>query len=94
MNVFDAGGATTIIAVIVTLILSVVIFMLINKMFEIIYLGCGAIGTVWFICFIISAFLVNFLAGIAGGLIKTAIVVGILGSVGMFFYKKLNSKKE
>ncbi|GAA0819228.1 hypothetical protein [Clostridium tertium] len=59
MNIFDAGGITTAIAVIATIIIGTGIFALINTIFEIWYLGFGAMVGEWLVCCVISAFIVN-----------------------------------
>ena len=58
MNIFDAGGLTSIIAVIVTLIIGTGIFILLHKIFDIIHLGFGAMITMWVGCCIVGAFIV------------------------------------
>lgn len=101
MNIFDAGGLTTFIAVVATIIGGTVIFMLLHKIFNIVHFGFGAMASMWFICCIVAAFIVNFLGGIVGGifsviwfLIKVGAIITIIGAIGKFIYNKLNSKKE
>lgn len=98
MNIFDVGGITTAIAVIATIIIGTGIFALINKIFDVWYLGgiSGMIGE-WFGCCIVSAFIVNWFSGIILGffsvlwfLIKVgAVITGVI-----FIYQKLKSKKS
>lgn len=101
MNVFDAGGLTTFIAVVATIIGGTVIFMLLHKLFDIVHFGFGAMASMWFGCCIVAAFIVNILGGIFGGLfsiiwflIKVGAIIAILGAIGKFIYNKLNGKKE
>lgn len=101
MNIFDAGGLTTFIAVVATIIGGTVIFMLLHKIFNIIHFGFGAMASMWFVCCIVVAFIVNFLGGILGGLfagiwflIKVGAIIAIIGAIGKFIYNKLNGKKE
>ena len=96
MNIFDAGGITTAIAVIATIIIGTGIFALINTIFEIWYLGFGAMVGEWLVCCVISAFIVNWFTGIILGffsvlwfLIK---VVAVIAAV-IFIYQKFKSKK-
>lgn len=98
MNIFGVGGITTAIAVIATIIIGTGIFALINKIFDVWYLGGipGMIGE-WFGCCIVSAFIVNWFSGIILGffsvlwfLIKVgAVITGVI-----FIYQKLKSKKS
>ena len=97
MNILDAGGITTAIAVIATIIIGTGIFALINKIFDVWYLGGipGMIGE-WFGCCIVSAFIVNWFSGIILGffsvlwfLIK---VVAVIAAV-IFIYQKFKSKQ-
>jgi hypothetical protein len=101
VNIFDAGGLTTFIAVVATIIGGTVIFMLLHKIFNIVHFGFGAMASMWFVCCIVAAFIVNFLGGIVGGLfsviwflIKVGAIIAIIGSIGKFIYNKLNGKKE
>lgn len=101
MNIFDVGGITTTIAVIVTLLVGTGIFIAINTIFECWYFGIGAMITEWVVCCIVGAFIVNFLAGLVGGifsiiwfLIKSVALIGIIGAGGMFIYSKLSGKQE
>ena len=98
MNIFDAGGLTSVIAVIVTLI---GIFILLHKFFEIVHLGFGAMITMWFGCCIVGAFIVNFLGGLVGGvfsvlwfLIRLALMIGVIGYIGYYLYNKFKGSKE
>ena len=86
MNIFDAGGLTNVIAVIVTLIIGTGIFILLHKIFEIVHLGFGAMIIMWIGCCIGGAFLVNFLGGLVVGvfsviwfLIRLALMIGVIG---------------
>ncbi|WP_411169267.1 hypothetical protein ACH36K_01470 [Clostridium sp. MB05] len=101
MNIFDVGGLTTFIAVIITLIIGTVIFIALHKIFDIIHFGLGAIITMWVVCCIVGAFIVNFLGGLVGGfftvicvLIKLIAGLAILGAGGMFIYNKLSGKPK
>ncbi|WP_326512192.1 hypothetical protein [Clostridium intestinale] len=101
MNIFDVGGLTTFIAVVATILGGTVIFMLLHKIFDIIHFGFGAMASMWFVCCIVAAFIVNFLGGIVGGifsviwfLIKVGAIIAIIVTIGKFIYGNLNSKKE
>ena len=61
MNIFDAGGLTALIALIFTLILGTGFFILINNIFEIWYLGFGAMVGEWLLCCAVGAFIVNWI---------------------------------
>lgn len=96
MNIFDAGGITTAIAVIATIIIGTGIFALINTIFEVWYLGgIPGIITEWFGCCVVAAFIVNWFSGLILGffsvlwfLIKVGVVIGGI----VFIYKKIKSK--
>lgn len=101
MNIFDAGGLTTTIAVIVTLLVGTGIFIAINTIFECWYFGIGAMIGEWVVCCIVGAFIVNFLGGLVGGifsvrwfLIKLVAGIAIVGAGGMFIYNKISGNKE
>lgn len=101
MNVFDAGGLTMILAIIFTLILGTGLFILINTIFEIWYLGFGAMIGEWLICCAVSAFIVNWMSGLIGGLftilwflIKLVIVIVVLLAIGSFIYSKVKGKNS
>ena len=101
MNIFDAGGLTTLIAVIATIIIGTGIFILLHKIFDIIHFGFGAVVSMWFGCCVAGAFIVNLLGGLVGGvfsvlwfLIKLALVIGIIGSLGYYLYNKFKGEKE
>ena len=100
MNVFDAGGLTALIALIFTLILGTGFFILINNIFEIGYLGFGAMVGEWLLCCAVGAFIVNWMSGLIGGiftvlwiLIKLAIVIAVLFLIGSFIYSKIKGEK-
>lgn len=97
MNIFDAGGITTAIAVIATIIIGTGIFALINTICEIWYLGFGAMIAEWFGCCIVAAVVVNWFSGIILGvfsvlwfLIKVGAVIGGI----VFICQKIKSKKR
>lgn len=101
MNIFDAGGLTSVIAVIVTLIVGTGIFILIHKIFDIIHFGFGAMITMWVVCCIVGAFIVNFLGGLVGGvfsvlwfLIRLALIIGVIGYIVYYLYNKFKGNKE
>ncbi|MEN7555062.1 hypothetical protein ABFR46_15405 [Clostridioides difficile] len=70
---------------VVAIILATGIFFLVNSIFDITYFGCGAIGGLWFGCFVIAYAILTSLGGILIGLIKWivigAIVLGIIGVI-------------
>ncbi len=101
MNIFDVGGLTTIIAVMMTLIVGTGIFIAINTIFECWYFGIGAMISEWVVCCIVGAFIVNFLGGLVGGifsilwfLIKLALIIGIIGYIVHYLYNKFKGSKE
>lgn len=101
MNIFDVGGLTTTIAVIITILVGTGIFIAINTILEIWYFGIGALITEWVVCCIVGAFIVNFLGGLVGGilsviwfLIKLVAGIAILGAGGMFIYNKVTGTKQ
>ncbi|MGG7179253.1 hypothetical protein ACQPU1_16910 [Clostridium paraputrificum] len=101
MNIFDAGGLTTFIAVIITLAVGTGIFILLHNIFEIVHFGFGAMITMWVVCCIVGAFIVNFLGGLVGGifsilwfLIRLALIIGVISYIGYYLYNKLKGKKE
>lgn len=101
MNIFDAGGLTTFIAVIITLVVGTGIFIFLHKIFDIVHFGFGAMITMWVVCCIVGAFIVNFLGGLVGGifsviwfLVKLVAGIAIVGSIGMFIYNKLSGTKQ
>lgn len=101
MNVFDAGGLVTFVAVVMSFIVGVGIYILLNSIFEITHWGIGGVVSFFFGCFIAGAFIVNFFAGLLGGflsvvwvLIKIIAVIAILGSGVMFIYNKVSGKKQ
>ena len=95
MNIFDAGGITTAIAVIATIIIGTGIFALINTIFE--YgIRIGAMVGEWLVCCLVGAFITNWFSGIILGffsvlwfLIK---VVAVIAAV-IFIYQKFKSKQ-
>jgi hypothetical protein len=96
MNIFDVGGLTTFIAVVATIIVGTVIFLLLHKIFDVVHFGFGAMASMWFTCCIVAAFVVNFLGGIVGGLfsviwflIKVGAIIAIIGGIGKFIYSKI-----
>ena len=96
MNIFDAGGITTAIAVIATIIIGTGIFALINTIFEIWYLGFGAMIGEWLVCCVISAFIVNWFSGIILGFFSVLwflIKVGAVIAAVIFIYQKFKYKK-
>lgn len=101
MNIFDVGGLTTTIAVIITILVGTGIFIAINTLLEIWYFGIGALITEWVVCCIVGAFIVNFLGGLVGGifsilwfLIRLALVIGVIGYIGYYLYNKFKGSKE
>lgn len=85
--------------VICAIILGTVIFLGINTIFDIWYIGRGAIVGEWFTCVIISGLLVQFLGGIVGGLfsalwflIKIILIIGVVGGIIMFIYGKFKGE--
>lgn len=101
MNIFDVGGLTTFIAVVATIIGGTVIFMLLHKIFDIVHFGFGAMATMWFFCCVVTAFIVNFLGGIVGGLfsiiwflIKVGAIFAIIGAIGNFIYTKIKGSNS
>lgn len=98
MSVFDAGGIVTIVAAIITLVLGTGIFMMLNSVFNITYMGIGAIVSFWFGCCCAAAFIINIGFGLLGGLlgiiwflVKWAIIIGIIDFIGNFIYGKIKS---
>lgn len=63
---------------VLAIILATIIFFLINSMLDITYFGCGAIGTMWFVCFVVSYAILGALGGIVLGLLKWIIIGGII----------------
>ncbi|WP_238882325.1 hypothetical protein [Clostridium sp. YIM B02551] len=96
MNIFDVGGLTTFVAVVATIVGGTIIFMLLHKVFDIVHFGFGAMASMWFICCIIAAFIVNLFGGIVGGLfsiiwflIKIGVLIAIIGYIIRFIYTKI-----
>ncbi len=88
-----------VLTVICAIILGTVIFLGINTIFDIWYVGCGAMVGEWFVCVIISGILVQFLGGIVGGLfsalwflIKIVLIIAVVGGIIMFIYDKVRGK--
>lgn len=101
MNIFDIGGLTTFIAVVATIIGGTIIFILLHKIFDIVHFGFGAMASMWFVCCIVTAFIINLLGGLFGGifsiiwfLIRLALLVIIIGSIGTYIYGKVKGEKE
>lgn len=101
MNIFDAGGLTTFIAVIITLVVGTGLFILLHKIFDIVHFGFGAMITMWVVWCIVGAFIVNHLGGLVGGifiviwsLIKVIVGIVVLGAGGMFIYNKVSGNKQ
>lgn len=89
-----------VLTVICAIILGTIVFIGINTIFSIWYLGCGAMIGEWFTCVILSGILVQFLGGIVGGLfsalwflIKIILIIAVVGGVGMYFYDKVKENK-
>lgn len=57
------------------IILATIIFVFINSILDIVYFGCGAMGTMWFMCFLISYAILEFLGYSILGLLKWLIIV-------------------
>ena len=100
MNIFDAGGLTTAVAVIITVILGTAIFVLLHEIFDIIHFGFGAMISMWGGCCVVAAVIVNFFGGIVGGifsvlwvLIRLALIVGIIGYIGSYLYNRIKENK-
>lgn len=100
MNVFDVGGIVTVVAVVMSFIVGIGIFILLNNWFEIVHWGFGGVVSFFFGCVVAGAFIVNIFAGLLGGfisvvwgLIKIVAVIAILGSGVMFIYNKVSGKK-
>lgn len=66
------------IVTILAILIGTCIFFLINSMLEITYFGCGAIGFLWFGCFIVSYAILTSLGGIVLGLLKWIVIGGII----------------
>lgn len=70
---------------VIAIILATVIFFLVNSMLDITYFGCGAIGTLWFGCFVIAYIILTSVGGIFIGLLKWivigAVILGIIGLI-------------
>ena len=86
--------------VICAIILGTVVFVGINTLFDIWYLGLGAMVGEWFTCVILSGILVQFLGGIVGGLfsalwflIKIVLIIAVIGGIIMFIYNKTKGNK-
>ena len=101
MNVFDVGGLVSFVAIVMSLIVGIGIYILLNSMFEITHFGIGAVVSFFFGCVIAGAFIVNLIAGIIGGflsivwgLIKIVAGIAIVASIGMFIYNKISGNKQ
>lgn len=57
------------------IILATIMFVFINSILDIVYFGCGSIGTMWFICFLLSYAILEFLGYTILGLLKWIIIV-------------------
>lgn len=57
------------------IILATIIFVFINSILDIVYFGCGAMGTMWFMCFLLSYAILEFLGYSILGLLKWLIIV-------------------
>ncbi|MGM9979390.1 MAG: hypothetical protein ACI33J_11375 [Clostridium sp.] len=102
MNVFDVGGIVSLIATIISAIIGTALFKLLNKLFEIAYLGgFKAVIAEWFSCFFVGAFIVNLAFGLISGvvsvlwfLIKIALIIAVVGGAGYFIYTKFKERKN
>lgn len=61
-----------------SIILATIIFIFINSILDIVYFGCGAIGIMWFACFILSYAILEFLGYTILGLLKWIIIFMII----------------
>lgn len=101
MNIFDAGGLISFVAVVMSVIVGVGIYILLHNIFEITHLGFGAVISFFFGCVIAGAFIVNILASLLGGfisvvwgLVKIIAIIAIIGYGVMFIYNKISGKKH
>lgn len=101
MNIFDVGGLVSFVAVVLSVIVGVGIYMLLNSMFEITHLGFGAVISFFFGCVVAGAFIVNILAGLLGGFIsvvwglaKIIVTIAIIGYGIMFIYNKISGRNQ
>lgn len=67
------------------LIVGTGIFFLLNQVMDITYFGCGAIGSLWFGCVVLTALAFKLLGGFVFGLLKWviigAIILGVIGLI-------------
>lgn len=67
-----------ILAVILGLVVGTGVFFALNSMMEITYLGCGAIGSLWFGCVMFTTIAFIFLGGFMMGILKWIMIVGVI----------------
>ncbi|GIM33706.1 twin-arginine translocase TatA/TatE family subunit [Paraclostridium bifermentans] len=67
-----------ILAVILGLVVGTGVFFALNSMMEITYLGCGAIGSLWFGCVMFTTITFMFLGGFMMGILKWIIILGVI----------------
>ncbi len=82
--------------VIISLILSVPLFILFNSMMDITYFGCGGIVTFWFVCFFIGGFIASLILGIFEsifGILKWVIIVGLIIAIISFVADKVKNNE-
>ncbi|SHJ87064.1 hypothetical protein SAMN02745248_01175 [Hathewaya proteolytica DSM 3090] len=101
MNIFDAGGLVSFVALVMSLIVGIGIYMLLNNLFEIKHFGFGALISFFFGCVLAGAFIVNIIAGLLGGflsvvwgLAKIIAIIAILGYGIILIYNKVTAKKQ
>lgn len=82
--------------VIISLVLSVPLFIFFNSIMDITYLGCGGIVTFWFVCFFIGGILATIILGIFSGilgLLKWIIIIGIILAIISFIADKVRNNE-
>lgn len=101
MNVFDVGGVVSFVALVISFLLGIGIYVLLNSFFEITHFGFGALIGFFFSCVVAGALIVNFLAGLLGGvisvvwgLLKIIAIIAIIGYLIMFIYNKISGKNQ
>lgn len=101
MNVFDVGGLVTAIAVIGSAIIGTAIFVGLHKIFNIIHFGFGAMISMWFVCCVVAAFIINIFSGVIGWilsliwlLLKIALIIGVISLVIKLLHDKISRIKS
>lgn len=97
MNIFDAGGLVSFVALVMSVIIGIGIYILLNSMFEIVHFGFGAVISFFLGCVVAGAFIVNWFSGLILGFFSVLwflIRVGLFIGGIVFIYLKFKSNKN